>query len=271
MITVNNHEIKHFTFPGGECQVALDDIEIHNVTEIEAFLYTSNEIMQLLLTVDALRRVNSETKINLTLPYLPYARQDRVCNYGEALSIKVMADLINTLKANQVYLFDPHSEVAEALIDNVIVTPQEDIAIRLKNFIYEENLVLISPDAGAEKKTYRLAKKLHKTKIPVDVITASKKRDTQTGNITETNLYGNVKGRNVIIIDDICDGGRTFIELAKTLKEEGAEDIYLYVTHGIFSKGIEALTPYFNHIFCYYSFLKTEEVDAQQLTILKTN
>lgn len=271
MIKINNTEIKHFIFPGGECQVALDDIIITAVTQIEAFLDNTDEIMKLLLTVDAIRRINGETKIHLTLPYLPYARQDRVCNKGEALSIKVMADLINTLEAEQVHVFDPHSEVASALINNVVITQQDEIALQLRDVIYEEGLVLISPDAGAEKKIYRLAKNLHQADIPADVITASKKRDTKTGYITETNLHGDVTGRNVIIIDDICDGGRTFIELAKTLKKEGAEEIYLYVTHGIFSKGLEALTPYFKHIFCYYTFLPTKELNTEQLTILKTN
>ena len=80
---------------------------------------------------------------------------------------------------------------------------------------------------------------------------ASKIRDTKTGYITETKLQGEVRGRDVLIFDDICDGGRTFIELAKSLKAKGAKKISLYITHGIFSKGKDVLYNHIDEIICF--------------------
>jgi ribose-phosphate pyrophosphokinase len=117
----------------------------------------------------------------------------------------------------------------------------------------KENLVLVSPDAGAFKKIFEVGKEFQIENI----ITASKVRDIKTGDIVSTSIP--MLSRNnrfkYVIIDDICDGGRTFIELAKAIKEqrEGVE-IYLVVTHGIFSAGFTELTKYFNGIFCTNSY-----------------
>ncbi len=82
-----------------------------------------------------------------------------------------------------------------------------------------------------------------------------KNRD-KTGKITHTDVFSPapIEGYDCFIVDDICDGGRTFIELAKTLKEKGAEKIYLYITHGIFSNGFGDLSTYFEHIYTTNSF-----------------
>jgi ribose-phosphate pyrophosphokinase len=133
--------------------------------------------------------------------------------------------------------------------------------------ILNKNLALVSPDAGAEKKTRDIAMRLSTIEKKLDVFYATKIRDTLTGNITSTDIQGDLNGRNLIIVDDICDGGQTFIELAKVLKNRGAEDVYLYVTHGIFSRGLAVLKNHFKKIFCYYTFLNQVE-DKTFLTIL---
>jgi ribose-phosphate pyrophosphokinase len=113
-------------------------------------------------------------------------------------------------------------------------------------------LVLISPDAGAEKKIKELGNLLSSNEKKVPLLCARKVRDTLTGAILATEIYGDVQGRDLIILDDICDGGRTFVELAKALRNQGAGDLYLYVTHGIFSKGLTELKEYFKRVYCYY-------------------
>ncbi len=268
MITVNQQTIQNFTFPGGEVHITLEGIKIGTQTIIWAFLDNSDEVMKLLLTVDAVRRVKPNTAIELHIPYFPYARQDRVCNPGEALAVKVMADLINTTGAQRVNLYDPHSDVTGALINNAFIIPQEKLAKGLLPFITEHNLALIAPDAGATKKTLKFAQTLAEVMTP-EVLFGSKVRDTKTGKITATTIDGDVTDKKVLIIDDICDGGRTFIELAKVLREEGATEVYLYITHGIFSKGIEALAPYFDHLFCYFAF--PQVAAHEKLTILDNN
>ena len=269
-ILINNTPIKAFNFPAGESHVRLSTNILTENTVIKAFLNSANQIMELLLTVDAIRRLQPQTKIALTIPYFPYARQDRVCNQGEALSVKVMADLINNLKCDRVTIVDPHSEVTPALLNNCQVVSQADIVSQseLVTKIKEENWALIAPDAGAEKKINDVAKSISADDFTPDVFWAGKVRDTQTGKIKETTFQGDVQERKVLIIDDICDGGRTFLELAKVLKGKGAKEIYLYVTHGIFSKGLDILKPLFQKVYCYHTMLSASQQDHKFLTVL---
>jgi ribose-phosphate pyrophosphokinase len=99
-------------------------------------------------------------------------------------------------------------------------------------------VVLVSPDAGATKKVLDVARSFTNK---FDVVRADKVRNTSTGQITSTKIYGEVLGKCCVILDDICDGGRTFTELATVLKRKGAAKVILYVTHGIFSKGTQIL------------------------------
>lgn len=269
-IYVNNKTVETFNFYGGECHVKINPFEINHATEVLAYLNHSNDIMCLLLTVDAIKRANANTIINLTIPYFPYARQDRVCNPGESLSVKVMADLINNLHCASVTIYDPHSDVTPALLNNCKIVSLADIVAnsRLEHEIKYENLALVSPDAGAEKKIRELGKRLSSHAQMIPVICATKVRETLTGEIIATEVQANVERKNLIILDDICDGGRTFIELAKVLKSRGAENIYLYVTHGIFSQGLDVLKNHFKHIYCYHTMLQKNNIDNSFLTVL---
>ena len=265
-IFVNDNHVESLIFNGGECHVCVYAPNVYYITEVYAELDNSDDIMTLLLTVDAVRRIYPTASIRLTIPYFPYARQDRVCNPGEALSIKVMADLINSLRCDSVTIFDPHSDVTPALINNCVVKSIVDIIAYspvINEKIVHEELILVSPDAGAEKKVRQLAKLMQKR-----VICATKERDTKTGEIISTHVCQDVENENLIIIDDICDGGRTFLELAKYLKKFGANDIYLYVTHGIFSKGMEQFKKLFKHIYCYH-VLNDLYTSDEFLTVLK--
>jgi len=263
---VNNAPIEAFTFNGGECHVSIAGIPISESTRITAYLYSAADIMQLMMVVDAIRRENTETTIDLTIPYFPYGRQDRICNQGEAFSLSVMAKMINSLECNSVTVYDPHSPVTTDLLNNVIVISQAEIlaSSSLMVDIQEKQLTLVSPDAGAENKTREVAKA-----SGLDVIFCTKTRDATNGRITATNIPEGVAGKPFIIIDDICDGGRTFTELAKALKNAGAGELYLYVTHGIFSKGLDVLKENFQHVFCYHTFLDKDAVEDDFLTILE--
>lgn len=266
-IRINGHEPKTFKFPGGECHVQLDVIRSNplEVLHIHAELNSSDDIMTLLLAVDAIRRLRKRAKIILHIKYLPYARQDRVCNFGEPLSIKVMADLINSMKLNKVCILDPHSDVTPALINNCQVTTLAEGFCETKalsSIALTDDLVLVSPDAGAEKKVRELANAIRKP-----MICASKRRDVETGAITHTEVSGDILNLPMLIADDICDGGRTFIQLSKKLKEKGARCVFLYVSHGIFSNGLDCLRPHFEHIYCNHTMLREEEIDSKFLTV----
>lgn len=263
-LRVNGKTIKTFNFSGGECHVSVAGIDIGARTEIQAFLYSSDDIMRLIMTVDAVRQVSPETLIDLIIPYFPYARQDRVCNPGEAFSAAVMADLINGLNCHAVAVFDPHSEAVVQRLNNCCVVRQAELVKgTVGDYIKREGLTLVSPDKGASNKTDEAGAALG----GVPVIHCSKVRDPATGRITHAEVHGDAAGKNLIILDDICDGGGTFIELAKILKAQGAGKLYLYVTHGIFSKGLEVLKEHFAHVFCVHTFLRADQIETDFLTV----
>lgn len=235
-----------FLFPGGEVGVKLNPMRLDyrhakGPATIVARLQSPLDVMTLVMLADALRRLDP-APVHLFMPYVPYARQDRVCVPGESFSLKAFADLINSLAFESVTVVDPHSDVVGAVLDRVKVISQFDVIHQFDAFIaaiHGKPVTFVSPDAGANKKTVELAKYFGHTEF----IRADKKRNLATGEILETIVYADdLTGRTLVVADDICDGGRTFIELTKALKTKGAAKIILYVTHGIFSKGIGALT-----------------------------
>jgi len=252
----NEIEMDNFQFSGGEEHVRIKVLRYYKNVNIHARLKSSRDVMRLLLINDAIRR-STVSNVYCSISYMPYSRQDRVCNEGEALSIKVMTDLINSCKFDLVSVYDVHSDVTTALLDRCISFSQSDIFNdNFKELLYGTEYIVISPDAGATKKAIKVAKD-----YGLRMVEASKVRDTMTGNIVSTNVNGDVNGKDCFIIDDICDGGRTFIELAKVLKAKGAKSVVLYVTHGIFSKGLEPLKEHIDHVYTTDTFcdLKSNE------------
>jgi ribose-phosphate pyrophosphokinase len=248
---------KHFkitTFPGGEINLKINEIpkDDFDLVDLVARLRGTEDVMSLLLAVDAIRRTSPKTYLaRLTIPYFPYARQDRVCNEGESLSLKVMADLINSLKVPEVVVLDPHSDVLPALLDNVKVIDRTEIVNKVLSNYVGEGYTIICPDAGALKQTYKIAEKVFNTS---DVYCCNKRRNTETGQLKVGIDYLNWSGKKCIIVDDICDGGGTFIQIAEKLKACGAEEVILYVTHGIFSKGLRTLSEHIDKIYTTDSF-----------------
>lgn len=236
-----------WTFPGGELGIKLDagamnyKFSTEPEQTIVARLRSASDIVQLALLKDALTRFVPGVKTNLVLPYVPYARQDRVCAEGESFSILVFADLIRSMNFDAIVIFDPHSSVTEAALRPDSVVTQFDIINfndGLRNRMTNPSMgYIIAPDSGAAKKLGPVAEYFGKP-----VITAEKIRDMNTGAILHTHVpLEDFSGRDVMMIDDICDGGKTFIEIAKALKKKNVGRIGLYVTHGLFSKGLKVL------------------------------
>lgn len=252
-----NVGFESFTFAGGEEHIRIESEWLLEATKVEIVerLTSSAKLMRLMLSVDAIRRLtHNKLEIELVTPYFPYARQDRVCYPGEALSASVMAGLINNLNFAKVTIFDAHSDLVPALLNNVENISQTTLVNQCEELVQQLSrgeLTLVAPDAGAAKKTQKLAEAFGGEP---QVIQAHKVRNPKTGDIVATELQGQVKGKKVLIADDICDGGRTFIELAKVLKSEGAAEISLFVTHGIFSKGLDAFEGLIDNIYTTDSF-----------------
>lgn len=234
---------KSFNFPCGERHIVVEDLDDLPQANITFEYQNDSEIIELLLIVDAIKRIGGYIH-NLEIPYVPYSRQDRVNIQGECFSLKVFCFLINSIKAKEVFITDPHSDVTTALLNNVTVIPQYEIFEK-----YFRNIgvfSLVCPDGGALKKIHKLASITH----PSRVIECSKIRDTSTGEISGIRINDNhLAGRDFYIVDDICDGGRTFIEIAKVLKQHEARKIVLMVTHGFFTKGLEVFDNLIDEVY----------------------
>lgn len=240
---------KSFSFPGGESNVQIGmpgerDFMNGNIT-IAHRIKNGDDLMKVFLATDAVRRAHKPNKLFLYLPYLPYARQDRVMVPGEALSLKVLGNLINSQGYDLVFTHDVHSDVAETCIDNLININNTGLVWYVLNKLKMQKGIdkplLISPDAGALKKIYKTAKAVGYE--DENIVTGTKIRNVKTGEIVKMGIDQPelVAGRDCIIVDDICDGGRTFTELTAILKNNKAKTVTLIVTHGIFSKGEQPL------------------------------
>lgn len=240
-------------FPGGEVHVTIRNDVTQDVI-ITAYLKNAYDIMELLLATDALRR-RGVKNIYLYMPYVPYARQDRVTSPGTAHSLKVFANLINAQNYTSVTVFDPHSDVCEAVFDRLTVnTNHRFVADMLCQFnidVVQESIkpFLVAPDAGAIKKFDKLTSYL-RPYFNFDTLECSKKRDPKTGNLSGFAVPAgtDLQGRPCVVIDDICDGGGTFLGIADALKSANAGSLYLIVSHGIFSQGYAKLLEKYEQI-----------------------
>ncbi len=237
----------YFLFSGGEVHCKLSYHPLQNIVMND---YTMNGLMWLAQQVEIEKRLGYRD-IYVTYPYFPYARQDRVMEKNEPFSLKIFTQMVNALGFAKITIWDPHSDVTPALLNNCRVIPQWDIARRVipNEFLNDPEVMWVSPDAGAYKK---LSKLITNDK---NIVVGTKNRN-EKGEITSTNILfqRDIAGATCFMVDDICDGGRTFIELAKVLRERGAAKVYLYVTHGIFSKGVRELQEYIDHVYTTNSF-----------------
>jgi ribose-phosphate pyrophosphokinase len=239
-----------FTFSGGEPHIKIntDLIGVEQVV-ISQRVNSFNDFGLLLLAIDAVKRFNVK-EINVFMPYFPAARQDRLMISGEPLSVKVYTEILNHSGVNKVYVYDAHSEVTPALLTNCINYDNHRFIEKIVDDL-PKDLVLISPDGGALKKIYKVAKHLKS----YEVVEASKSRDVKTGKLSGFQVYADdLQGRDCLIVDDICDGGGTFLGLAQELKKKNAGNLYLAISHGIFNKGFKSLEEFYSRIYVTDSF-----------------
>ena len=224
MIKVNGVIINPTNFPDGTKLIKTfpaEDVEPWN--RIEWFYESDDEMFILYCLVKHLEIYHP---CALFLPYVPNARMDRVKNCEEVFTLKYFADFINSLNFIKVTILDPHSYVTPALIDRVEVIEPTDYINRA--IAKSKPTVIFFPDEGAMKRYSNL--------IESDCgrVFGMKKRDWKTGKIEGLDIYGDINllnGARVLIIDDICSRGGTFFHSALKLKEAGAANIDLYITH----------------------------------------
>lgn len=265
-------------FPDGQQAITLDLENTIFISESQSVVIKSrlNSFLDLELIICAnqalieLGIVNLVFKlkeISLYVPYFLGARSDRKFLKGQSNYLKtVICPIINSQNFTRVTVLDPHSDVLEACLNNFQKTSNVGFASAAIEDI-DGKITLISPDAGALKKIYDVAETVDCN----DVIVANKLRDLKTGKIIRTEVPGIDQEpgcKSFVIIDDICDGGRTFIEIAKAIREIRPREIFndkifLVVTHGIFSAGFEELEKWFTGI---YTTDSVKEIENELVT-----
>ena len=209
----------------------------------------------MLIAIDTIKKEVLNPAIYLEIPYMPYQQADRDFGYFECFSLKTVANIINSLNLAGVEIFDNHSDVCTALINRCKAIDNSQFIRMVLNEIInyhsmspidlnpkEEDIVIISTDAGSYKKINKLCEKLN---FKGEIVTCSKSRNHETGEIT-TVVPEFDETKLVLIIDDICLGGRTFFNIRKELKNE---NVYLAVSHGIFNENRDRLETEFKKVF----------------------
>jgi ribose-phosphate pyrophosphokinase len=279
LINKDASDIKYqvYPFPDGQQQIVINstviessageewatDINIHKIL-IKSRLNDFKDLELIVCVTKSLRKLGVK-EIHLYTPYFLGSRSDRQFEEGSCNYLKdVICPIINSLEFESVTVLDPHSDVLEACLNNFKkISNYNLISFALDNLYpksySQKEYILVSPDAGASKKIYKLAEQIG---YKGDIITCSKDRN-ENGKLTKTvvPIPEHYDNQDLIIIDDICDGGTTFINISKELEElrnsniwENPPKLYLIVTHGIFSKGFEELSKYFDGIYCTNSY-----------------
>ncbi len=296
---MGNLYFKISKFPDGQQDITINsNIDFSVATEIgkdysvtiKSRLSSFRDLELILCSTAALKRMGIK-KIRLYIPYILGARSDRKFVEGGTSYLRdVLAPILNSQNYEKITCIDVHSDVADACINNLEMLDNYSLfSFALRDyFVNEKNLnvsdyskfLLVSPDAGAVKKIYKLSEKI---KYEGDVIICSKHRDTN-GKLSKTIVPVTPKQHTMIhdgpykdffIVDDICDGGNTFINIAKEIQEyyhaSGKTEcnIYLIVSHGIFSAGLLNLSKYFKKIYTTNSFKDIEASSDSDYTVDK--
>lgn len=234
MIKLNGQPLSVTHFPDNTSQVWQLPEETFSAKTAEVVWKFSNEaeIMHLAQLQHLLINRNPNIRINLDIKYLPYGRQDKDVSNVSTFALQTFLTIFRTFGFDSIRVRDPHNWDAvrfECPTEAYYPIGEVYHAIEITN-----SDVLCYPDKGAVSK-YSKIYEYH------DYVYGNKTRDQLAGNITGYELVGDVKGKNVLIVDDICDGGATFKILTKGLLANGAKSVALFVTHGIFSKGTRTL------------------------------
>lgn len=216
-------------FVDGEVEVKLGE----NVRGADMFIVQSTHppaenLFELLLMVDAARRASAE-RITAVIPYFGYSRQDKKDEPRVPISSKLVANLITTAGTNRVVTLDLHADQIQGFfdipVDHLFATP---VVVEYFKKLGTENLVIVAPDVGRAKRAEGIARRMGNLQIGV-----INKRRPAPDQAYVTKVVGEVKGKDVLIVDDIISTGGTIVNASLALKQEGANKIYCYCTHPV--------------------------------------
>lgn len=257
-VNQDHYHLGSIVFSGGEIHVDINHLPSScDDYSVKARLQSSEDIMHFVMLCDALDRRYPSAESSVIIPYFPYARQDRMCSPGQHFGAAVIAKIIGGIPQRHLTVYDLHSPVTRDLLEvhfGVTEITQGDILMPTKvgNLIGEGKLRIVSPDKGATQKALEVRNVCNG---PLPVLQCGKTRDPATGKINGFAVdEEDLAGQDLIIVDDICDAGGTFLGLAAELRKRGAKSVDLYVTHGIFSKGFDAFSGLIDNIYATDSF-----------------
>lgn len=231
MIKFGENVIKYGHYPDGTLNIKLTQDDINSLisySRIGWYYDSEEELIVLIYLLNALHSKNI-TGVGLDMPYVPNARMDRCENVNDVFTLKYFANIINSLGFNFVRTLDTHSTVTEALINNISnESPASYIQFVMGQIVpfTDKELTIFYPDVGSMKRYSKM--------IKAPCAFGNKVRDWETGKIQNLEVVGDqklIKDHDILIIDDICSRGGTFYYAAQKLKELGAKDIYLWVSH----------------------------------------
>ena len=230
-------------------------------------LLSNDDIIALALVKDVIDNKYVNVKTILKIDYMMYQQDDRRFKTEESFGLKVISNFINTMKWDKVEIFHPHSDKVE-FIDNCIITSNqsfvEDAILDVRSYTFNRFPYWVIPDSGAFKTQF---KQIENIEYP-NFITCMKSRNHETGDIETIVNVNDLSGMDCFIVDDICLGGRTFIQIAQKLREKNCGELYLIVSHGVFNQGIEHLLEHFDYIYTTDSICNIEH---EKLKIYKLN
>ena len=213
-----------------------ENIRGEDVFVIQSTSFPANDnLMELLITFDALRRASAR-RITAVIPYFGYARQDRKSGPRSPISAKLVANLITHAGADRVLTMDLHAGQIQGFFDIPVDNPYAAPLFTrdIKTHFHNRDVMIVSPDVGGVVRARILAKRLDCDLAIID------KRRERAGVSEVMNVIGDVRGKDCILVDDICDSGGTLCNAAEALHRQGARSASVYVTHGVLSGGAVA-------------------------------
>tara|TARA_Y100000992_G_scaffold110269_1_gene71804 strand:- start:1216 stop:2148 length:933 start_codon:yes stop_codon:yes gene_type:complete len=246
-------------FADGEIYIEINEnIRGNSIFIVQSISSPANDnLMELLLCIDALKR-SSAKNITAVIPYFGYARQDRKVIPRTSISAKLVSNLITKAGADRVVTVDLHAGQIQGFfdipVDNLFSTPI--FARHVRKRIKSKKIICVAPDVGGTERARALGKLLNVGLAIVD------KRRPKPGQSQVMNVIGDVKNQTCVIVDDIIDSGGTIVNAAKALKQRGAKEVYVYITHGVLSG--EAVKKIKNSVI--KNLVITDTIDNSQKT-----
>jgi len=237
--------VEIFVFPDGEKRIRIKE----NVVGKDCIIIQSASIppdenyMELFIMIDALKRSGAKS-IKTVIPYLGYQRQDHIFRDGEAVSLEVIAEILTRVGMTELFSFDLHSpkipDIFSVPVHHLSALPT--FAERIKQDFNLTEIVLVSPDMGGIRRVKEVAEILGN----IPFVTIEKNRNLASGEINDSGLNGEVRGKIAVVVDDMISTGQTVVEAAELLIEQGATKVFAFATHAVLAKDGDKLLQHSN-------------------------